>query len=49
MFIWLTTGKGRPDGNMILIYMIKKKKKNDSQLVYFFVALSVYFYIHKLR
>lgn len=38
MFIWLTTGKGRPDGNMILIYMIKnfkKKKKKDSQLVYF--------------
>lgn len=43
MFIWLTTGKGRPDGNMILIYMIKnlKKKKKRQPTCVFFVALSV--------
>lgn len=44
MFIWLTTGKGRPDGNMILIYMIKNKKnkyKKRQPTCVFFVALSV--------
>lgn len=47
MFIWLTTGKGRPDGNMILIYMIKnlkKKKKKTANLCIFcsFICIILY-------
>lgn len=43
MFIWLTTGKGRPDVNMILIYMIKNKKKTANLCIFCsFICIILY-------